>query len=259
MATKIIKAIFTTGVINSARKSIDSSGSWIWDLGSVFGITFISNWDNDRGLVVRKPSAGGQYSWKINLQCFGLVKNTMVTISHERVLDYGNKHGAYSGAVTPATQGRIKALINWLACLHKIGQLPEVGTDLRILANTYGLTVDTILGANKAFTQFLNGKSTSAKTLKKLIKDQLGETRPTKAKPTEEKEITPTEKVINLGKECESIGGNNKSIKAQEATTQKTIADLGDDELRNLHASMLPTWVAIKKEMIKREMIKEVA
>ena len=90
MATKI-KAIFTTGVINSARKSIDSSGSWIWDLGSVFGITFISNWDNDKGLVVRKPSAGGQYSWKINLQCFGLVKNTMVTISHERVLDYGNK------------------------------------------------------------------------------------------------------------------------------------------------------------------------
>ena len=251
-----IKAIFTTGIINSARKAIDSSGSWIWDLGSVFGITFISNWDNDKGLVVRKPSAGGQYSWKINLQCFGLVKNKMVTISHERVLDFGNKHGAYTGKISSATQGRIKALINFLACLKKVGQLPQVGSDLRGLANTYGLTVDTIGKANKAFTQFLNGKSESEKTLKKYIKDELGESRPAKPKPAEKTEPTPTERVVNLGKECEGIGGNSKSIKVQEATTQKTIADLADDELRNLHASMLPTWVAVKKEMMSRGFIK---
>ena len=256
MATKL-KAIFTSGVINSARKAIDSAGSWIWDLGSVFGVTLISNWDNDKGLVVRKSSAGGQYSWKINLQCFGLQNDTMVTISHERVLDFGNKHGAYSGRISSATQGRIKALINFLACLKKVGQLPQVGSDLRGLANTYGLTVDTIGKANKAFTQFLNGKSESEKTLKKYIKDELGESRQTikmkKAEPT------PTERVVNLGKECEGIGGNSKSIKVQEATTQKTIADLGDDELRNLHSSMLPTWVAVKKEMISRGFIKQVA
>tara|TARA_R100001594_G_scaffold93089_1_gene127433 strand:- start:534 stop:1301 length:768 start_codon:yes stop_codon:yes gene_type:complete len=252
--SNLVKTIFTTGVINSARKAIASVDSWVWDLASTFGITLISNWDDSQGFVVRKKSAGGQSTWMINLQCLGQKTSQMVNISHAKVLDYGNKTNTYADVVSSGSQNRIKAVINFLACLKKIGQLPKVGTDMRTVATNYGLTVDTVSTANKAFVQFLNGTAKSEVTLKKYIKASLGKPRPVVV-PPEKAEPTPTEKVVNLGKECEAIGGNNKSIKAQEATTQKTIADLGDDELRNLHASMLPTWVAIKKEMIKREMI----
>ena len=253
--SNLVKTIFTTGVINSARKAIGSVDSWVWDLASTFGITLISNWDDSQGFVVRKKSAGGQSTWMINLQCLGQKTSKMVNISDAKVLDYGNKNNTYADVVKSGSQNRIKAVINFLACLKKIGQLPKVGTDMRTVATNYGLTVDTISTANKAFVQFLNGTAKSEDTLKKYIKASLGKSRPANVPPKEEKEITPTEKVVNLGKECEAIGGNNKSIKAQEATTQKTIADLEDDELRNLHSSMLPTWVAVKKEMIKREFI----